>query len=62
MRDRVLSSPSPYDLGKQLTGRWAGHWRYRVGDYRVICKMRNAELVVSVVKAGHRSGVYLDAP
>jgi len=62
MRERVLCLASPYDLGKQLTGKWSGHWRYRVGDYRVVCQIRNAELVVSVVKASHRSDVYLNAP
>ena len=62
MRERVLTAYSPYDLGKQLAGDWSGHWRYRVGDFRVICVLRDAELIVSVVRAGHRSDVYSNAP
>ena len=57
-RERVLTPYRPYSVGDQLTGSWAGHWRYRVGDYRVICVLHDAELVVSVVRAGHRSDVY----
>ena len=62
MRERVLEAWSPYESGKQLTGVWTGHWRYRIGDYRVVCMLRDAELLVSVVRVGHRSSVYLSAP
>ncbi len=48
----------PYDRGKALTGNWTGHWRYRSGDYRVICRLHNRVMVIEVVKAGHRSSVY----
>ncbi len=58
MADRVIASGDPYLLGKALTGTWAGHWRYRVGDYRVICRLLNRKMVVMVVRAGHRSSVY----
>jgi mRNA interferase RelE/StbE len=58
MRENVVDADDPYDAAKALTGRWAGYWRYRVGAYRVICKIRNKELVVMAVKAGHRGDVY----
>ena len=41
-----------------MSGAWAGHWRYRVGDYRLICELRDGELVVLVLKVGHRREVY----
>lgn len=54
--DRV--APSPRRHGKALKGTSAGLWRYRVGDYRIICDIRDGELVVLVVRIGHRREVY----
>jgi mRNA interferase RelE/StbE len=38
----------------------AGLWRYRVGDYRLICRLEDNKLVVLVLKIGHRRDVYED--
>ena len=57
MRERIARQ-DPYAHGKALTGNWAGHWRYRVGDYRIICKLRDEILTITVVRVGHRSDVY----
>jgi mRNA interferase RelE/StbE len=35
-----------------------GAWRYRVGDYRLVCLLQNQQLIVLVVKVGHRRNVY----
>jgi len=35
-----------------------GAWRYRVGDYRLVCLIQNEKLIVLVVKVGHRRNVY----
>ncbi len=48
----------PFMFGKSLTGNLKGLWRYRVGDYRIICAIEDKELVVLVVDIGHRSDVY----
>ncbi len=48
----------PRTLGKPLKGRFSELWRYRVGDYRVVCELRDELLVVLVVRIGHRRGVY----
>jgi mRNA interferase RelE/StbE len=58
MRERIIEPGDPYAVGSALTGEWAGHWRYRVADHRVICKLWDEKLVVMVVKVGHRSDVY----
>ena len=58
MRDRVAVLDNPRDIGNALTGRWSGYWRYRVGDYRVICDIQDEALRVLVVTVGHRSQVY----
>jgi len=56
MATRVKSDPRR--SGKELKGNFAGLWSYRVGDYRIICDIRSAELIVIVVGAGHRKDVY----
>lgn len=44
--------------GKSLTGNMSGIWRYRVGDYRVLCEIRDEELIVLALEIGHRRDVY----
>jgi mRNA interferase RelE/StbE len=41
-----------------MIGDWTGYWRYRVGDYRVICKIEDAVVTVFVIEVGHRRHVY----
>ncbi len=48
----------PLNLGKPLTGNLAGLYRYRIGDYRVIYQIFENELIVVVVRVGHRKDVY----
>lgn len=49
---------NPYSRGKALTSNLAGYWRYRIGDFRVICEMHDDQLVVLVISIGHRRDVY----
>ena len=49
---------SPKSSGKILKGNLKKFWRYRVGDYRIICEMRNKEFIVLVIDVGHRNNVY----
>lgn len=39
LRERVAGRPNPRESGKALTGEMAGSWRYRVGDYRLVCSI-----------------------
>lgn len=48
----------PRSRGKGLTGNLAGLWRYRVGDYRVVCDIQDDALVIVAVDVAHRSEVY----
>lgn len=48
----------PRSHGKGLTANRSGKWRYRVGDYRVLCEIRDAELVVLAIEIGHRRDIY----
>lgn len=48
--------------GKGLTANRSGEWRYRVGDYRILCTIKDDILVVEVFSIGHRSNVYKEHP
>lgn len=54
----VAASENPRDRGKAMTGEWTGHWRYRIGDYRVIARIEDGKMVIVVVAIGHRREVY----
>ncbi len=54
----VVDTGDPRVRGKGLTGRLAGLWRSRIGEYRVICDIQDARLVVLVIEAGKRDRVY----
>jgi mRNA interferase RelE/StbE len=56
LRERV--SVDPRSLGKSLRGDLSGLWRYRVGDYRVICELYDEKVSVLVIRIGHRKDVY----
>lgn len=62
LRGRLARTNNPRQSGKALTGPYAGLWRYRVGDYRLICRIEDARLVVLVVKIGNRRTVYQGNP
>lgn len=48
----------PLFFGKSLTGNKKGLWRYRIKNYRIICNIQHNELVVLVIKVGHKREVY----
>lgn len=48
----------PRSMGKSLTGNLTGLWRYRIGDYRIICDIEDGILLILVVEMAHRSVVY----
>jgi mRNA interferase RelE/StbE len=58
MRVRIAGSKDPRLFGEGLVGNKAGLWRYRVRDFRLICKLEDNTLVVFVVSVGHRREIY----
>ena len=44
--------------GKPLTANLSGLWRYRIGDYRLICEINDNELIILALSVGHRKQVY----
>jgi addiction module toxin, relE/stbE family len=49
---------NPRIKGKGLTANRSGEWRYRVGDYRIICDIRDDELIILALSIGHRKNIY----
>ena len=49
---------NPRSMGKALVGNMAGLWRYRVGDYRIVCDIEDDVLLILVVDVAHRSTIY----
>ena len=49
---------TPRSKGGPLSGPLGDFWRYRVGDYRIVCDIQDNVLIVEVVKIGHRGDVY----
>ncbi len=59
IRERLMTLDNPRLLGEPLTGKRLGEfWKYRVGDYRMICKIEDEVMRVLVVKIGNRREVY----
>jgi len=59
LEERVLSGVDPRLWGKQLKGDVFGDmWRYRVGDYRILCIIKDNIVTIKVVSIGHRKEVY----
>jgi mRNA interferase RelE/StbE len=58
MDERVASNDDPRAMGKALKGPLGDLWRYRVGDFRVICDIQDKVLTVLVLRVGNRREVY----
>lgn len=56
--ERVANEADPRRFGKGLKADLVGLWRYRVGDFRILCQIVDGELLVLVVAVGHRKDVY----
>lgn len=50
----------PRSSGKGLVGNLSGRWRYRVGDYRLVCEIDDDKILITILKIGHRNNVYDD--
>ena len=58
MDERIAPADDPRQSGKALSGPLRAFWRYRVGNYRVICDIQDGRLCVLVVEIGNRRDVY----
>ena len=59
LKDRVATLEDPRSLGEALKGPEVGRfWKYRVGNYRLICDIRDQSVSILVVRIGHRGNIY----
>jgi mRNA interferase RelE/StbE len=56
--EQVTGNGDPRRFGKGLKADLAGLWRYRVGDYRILCQIKDGELLVLAIDVGHRRNIY----
>ena len=54
----LLNTDNPRQHGKGLTGGLSQYWRYRVGDYRILAEINDAEIIIIIVEVGHRRDIY----
>lgn len=59
LRDRLAPLDDPRSLGEALSGaRLGSYWKYRVGDWRIVCDIQDQRVVVRVLRLGNRREVY----
>lgn len=54
----LINCENPRLYGKALSANRNGQWRYRIGDYRLICQIQDEKLVILALTVGHRREVY----
>lgn len=58
LQSKLEKTSNPRLYGKALQGEKINLWRYRVGDYRLICKINDGVVTVLVLGVGHRKKIY----
>ena len=59
LRDRLTPLNDPRSIGEALKGARLGeYWKYRVGDYRIICRIEDSQITVYVIRVGNRREIY----
>ena len=54
----LIGCTDPRQHGKGLTANRSGQWRYRIGDYRLICEIQDDKLIILALSVRHRREVY----
>lgn len=54
----LVNCENPRAHGKGLSSNRSGQWRYRIGDYRLICEIQDSKLIILALSIGHRSEIY----
>lgn len=58
LRERLSPADNPREWGRALQGEKRDLWRYRVGNYRLICDIQDEKITILVQELGHRKDVY----
>lgn len=54
----LVGEENPRHHGKGLTANRSGQWRYRIGDYRLLCHIDDGKLIILALSVGHRREIY----
>jgi len=54
----LVDTENPRIHGKGLTANRSGQWRYRIGDYRLLCDIQDDQLIIVMINVGHRRDIY----
>ena len=54
----IVGTDNPKKYGKALKGNLKEYWRYRVGKYRILADINNAEIRIIIINVGHRKDIY----
>lgn len=58
VEEKLVDCENPRLYGKALQGNLNDKWRYRVGDYRIVAKIEDEIVVITIVEVGHRREIY----
>jgi mRNA interferase RelE/StbE len=58
LKQQIDNCSNPRFVGKPLKGNKKGLWRYRIGDYRIICDIQDKECIVLALEPAHRKDIY----
>lgn len=57
--ESIAQSNQPRAIGKALKSeKFQNLWRYRVGDYRILCQIEDGQHLILAVALGHRKNIY----
>ncbi|MDE7055658.1 MAG: type II toxin-antitoxin system RelE/ParE family toxin [Lactobacillus sp.] len=56
--NRIHGRENPREIGENLKGNLREYWRYRVGDYRILCRLEDENITVFVIQIGNRREIY----
>jgi mRNA interferase RelE/StbE len=56
--ERLIKRENPRNLGAPLKGELSGLWKYRIGDYRLVCQLEDKTVTILIVAVGHRRKIY----
>ncbi len=54
--EKLLVNPEKHLIS--LAGELSGLYKFRVGDYRLLCSREGTKLIITIVKVAHRREVY----
>ena len=58
LRGRLAPMKNPRSVGEALSGSMGAYWKYRVGDWRIVCDIQDRRIIVRVLRVGNRREVY----